>query len=166
MRHRHRLYFHPPRKPVDDEKGEGKGGSQVQGAGNGTGGEQHNDDIPAWAKAIIESTNAVKTRLDAMDGKRITETRKQKLSEITKRLPESIRKAYDRTPVEKLSDDEFNQLVTDVTTEVDGIMGSVRSKGAVFSIPNGGQQAPAQLTEAQVKAITNRTGAPAEGQPF
>lgn len=153
-------------KPVDDDKGDGKSGEKGAGAGDGAGGDGNKDEIPAWAQALIESTNAVKTRLDAMDGNRITETRKQKLSEITQRLPENIRKAYDRTPVDKLSDEEFNQLVTDVTTEVDGIVGSMRSKGAVFNVPPGGQQAPAQLTEAQMKAITSRTGAPAEGQPF
>ena len=153
-------------KPIEDDKGDGKGGNKGAGAGDGAGGDGKKDEIPAWAQALIESTNAVKTRLDAMDGNRITETRRQKLSEITQRLPENIRKAYDRTPVDKLSDEEFNQLVTDVTTEVDGIVGSMRSKGAVFNVPPGGQQVPAQLTEAQMKAITSRTGAPAEGQPF
>lgn len=153
-------------KPIEDDKGDGKGGNKGAGAGNDAGGDGNKDEIPAWAQALIESTNAVKTRLDAMDGNRITETRRQKLSEITQRLPENIRKAYDRTPVDKLSDEEFSQLVTDVTTEVDWIVGSMRSKGAVFNVPPGGQQAPAQLTEAQMKAITSRTGAPAEGQPF
>lgn len=153
-------------KPVDTGQGEGKNGGQGAGAGSGAGGSSQEEEAPAWAKPFIQSINDVKTRLDAMDGNRITETRKQKLSEITQRLPENLRKAYDRTPVDKLTDDEFTKLLTDVTTEVDGIMGSVRAKGAVFSIPNGGQQAPAQLTEAQKNAITNRTGAPAEGQPF
>lgn len=128
---------------------------------------QKTEDMPDWAKALIDSNKTVMERLNAMDGDRVTAERKQKLSEIIQRLPENLRKGYDRISVDRLKDDEFNTLLSDVTLEVEGIVKDAGKKGAVFGMPPvGGQQPPKTLTEAQLKAITNRTGAPAEGQPF
>ena len=67
-----------------------------------------------------------------MDGDRTTATRKQQLSTIIEKLPENLRKAYERTPVDGLTDEQFNTLVGEITTEVDGIVNDTRAKGAVF----------------------------------
>lgn len=124
-------------------------------------------DVPAWAKTIIDNQNALKERLDTMDGDRITTIRRQKISEITQRLPEHLRKAYERTPVEKLTESEFESLTNDIATEVEAIVKDSNIKGAVFGMPSvGGNQQQKTLTEAQIKAISSRTGAPSEGQPF
>ena len=67
------------------------------------GGEQ----VPAWAQALIESNKTITERLNKMDGDRTTATRKQQLSTIIEKLPENLRKAYERTPVDGLTDEQY-----------------------------------------------------------
>ena len=150
-------------KPIENND---KGGGQGDGTGSGNAAASDNN-TPEWAKAIIESNKALKERLDAMDGDRITSIRRQKISEITQKLPEHLRKAYDRTPVDKLTEEEFQSLTQEISTEVEAIVKDSNIKGAVFGMPSvGGKQQQNTLSEAQVKAISNRSGAPEEGQPF
>ena len=125
--------------------------------------------VPAWAQTLIDSNKKLNERLDKMDGERTTATRKQKLSEVIAKLPEELRKPYERTAIDNLSDDEFNTLVGEITTEVESISGSIAAKGAVFGRPaaNGVKPNPNALTEEQEKAISFREGKPKEGQqPF
>lgn len=125
--------------------------------------------VPAWAQALIESNNSLKNELAQMKTDRTTETRKQQISTLIEKLPENLRKAYSRTPVDGLTDEQFTTLVGEITTEVGDIQSSIQQKGAVFGKPaaqNGGNQG-AELTKEQVAAITQRDGsAQGQGQPF
>lgn len=139
-----------------------------------TGGEQSNggsatnqqtggtEEIPAWAQKLFD-------RLDAQDAARTTETRKQQLNAIIGKLPESMRKAYERLPLDKYSAEEFTTLLGEVTTEVEGIANDTAARGAVFGKPsaNTGGQNTTELSDAQKAAISRREGIPAAGQqPF
>ena len=125
--------------------------------------------VPAWAQALIDSNNSLKNELAQMKTARTTETRKQQISTLIEKLPENLRKAYSRTPVDGLTDEQFKTLVGEITTEVGDIQSSIQQKGAVFGKPaaqNGGNQG-AELTKEQVAAITQRDGsAQGQGQPF
>lgn len=126
--------------------------------------------VPAWAKQLIESNKTLSERLNKMDGERTTATRKQQLSAVYQKLPENLRKPYERISVDTLSDEEFTALVSEVTTEVDGLVSEINSKGAVFGRPTahsgGGNQADA-LTKEQEAAIAIREGKKSDdGQPF
>ena len=125
--------------------------------------------VPAWAQALIESNNSLKNELAQMKTARTTETRKQQISTLIEKLPENLRKAYSRTPVDGLTDEQFTALVGEITTEVGDIQSSIQQKGAVFGKPaaqNGGNQG-AELTKEQLAAITQRDGAAqGQGQPF
>lgn len=125
--------------------------------------------VPAWAQALIESNNSLKNELAQMKTDRTTETRKQQISALIEKLPENLRKAYSRTPVDGLTDEQFTALVGEITTEVGDIQSSIQQKGAVFGKPaaqNGGNQG-AELTKEQVAAISQRDGAAqGQGQPF
>lgn len=125
--------------------------------------------VPAWAQALIDSNNSLKNELAQMKTARTTETRKQQISTLIEKLPENLRKAYSRTPVDGLTDEQFTALVGEITTEVGDIQSSIQQKGAVFGKPaaqNGGNQG-AELTKEQVAAITQRDGsAQGQGQPF
>lgn len=125
--------------------------------------------VPAWAQALIESNNSLKNELAQMKTDRTTETRKQQISTLIEKLPENLRKAYSRTPVDSLTDEQFTALVGEITTEVGDIQSSIQQKGAVFGKPaaqNGGNQG-AELTKEQVAAISQRDGAAqGQGQPF
>lgn len=125
--------------------------------------------VPAWAQALIDSNNSLKNELAQMKTARTTETRKQQISTLIEKLPENLRKAYSRTPVDGLTDEQFTTLVSEITTEVGDIQSSIQQKGAVFGKPaaqNGGNQG-AELTKEQLAAITQRDGsAQGQGQPF
>lgn len=125
--------------------------------------------VPAWAQALIDSNNSLKNELAQMKTDRTTESRKQQISTLIEKLPENLRKAYSRTPVDGLTDEQFTALVGEITTEVGDIQSSIQQKGAVFGKPaaqNGGNQG-AELTKEQVAAISQRDGAAqGQGQPF
>lgn len=120
------------------------------------------EDTPAWVKALTD-------RLDRLEASKTAENRKQQLGKVIDRLPENLRKAYERLPLGGYSDEQFSTVLGEITTEVEGIVGETAAKGGVFGKPsvangNNNQQA---LTEAQLKAISHREGVPAQGEnPF
>lgn len=138
------------------------GGAQP---GNGTaattttGGEEQ---IPAWAQKLFD-------RLDAQETARTTESRKQQLNAVISKLPETMRKAYERIPLDKYTEEEFTTMLGEVTTEVEGIANETAARGGVFGKPsaNNGGSTKTELTDAQKAAISHREGVPASGeQPF
>ena len=132
------------------------------------GGAEANE-IPAWAKAIIDTNKTIVDRMNKLDEDRITATRRQQIDKLVENLPENLKKAYGRTPVDGLTDDQFTALVGEITAEVSDISTTITQKGAVFGQPsnNGGAVNNTQLSEDQVKAISARQGtAGADQQPF
>ena len=90
---------------------------------------EETETVPSWAKTHIESNQKLRERLDKMDGERTTADRKQQLSKVVAKLPANLRKAYDRISVDKLTDEEFNAMVGDVKTEVEGMILTSTQKG-------------------------------------
>ena len=131
---------------------------------------EQDGDMPAWAKALVDSNKALTDKLNALEGDRITASRKAKLSAVVEKLPETLRKAYERTPVDKITDEEFETLLGEITTEVDGLATTVQAKGSVFGKPsaqNGRQaQQTAELSKEQIDAINKRDTVSKENQPF
>ena len=118
---------------------------------------------------MIEQNKTLTDRIAKMEGQRTTDNRKQQLSTIIAKLPEKLRKPYERITLDSLSDEQFNTLVTEVTTEVEGIANDINSKGAVFGRPtaNSGGNQGNELTKEQQDAIAHRDGSvKGEGQPF
>lgn len=120
------------------------------------------DETPAWAKRLIE-------RIDRMESAKTTETRAQQLNAVIGKLPDNLRKAYERLPVDKYTDEDFNKLIGEISTEVEGIVDDTAARGGVIGKPSAsqGSQTTTELTEAQKAAISRREGIPAsDGQPF
>lgn len=148
---------------IDGGTGEQNGGTTK--ANPPAGGEQ----IPAWAQALIDSNKKVMERMDKMEGDRTTATRKQQLTTIIEKLPENLRKGYERISVDSLSEEQFNTLVGEINAEVEGIVNDARAKGAVFGKPSaqsGAGNQGGELTKEQQDAIAHRESKPADGQPF
>ena len=83
--------------------GSGQGGAPVQTPqGGGT-----DPVLLQTLQSLQESNKKLSERLDRMDSERTTSTRKQQLSGIIAKLPESLRKAYERTPVDGMTDEEI-----------------------------------------------------------
>lgn len=94
-----------------------------------------NPDVPAWAKALLDSNKALAEKLSNIEGEKVTTTRKQKLDAIIQKLPENLRKPYSRLPVKDYTDEEFETLTAEITTEVETIAKETTAKGAVFGRP-------------------------------
>lgn len=125
--------------------------------------------MPEWAKQLVKENKTLSERLGRMDGERITAERKQKLSAVFKKLPENLRKPYERMSVDKLSDEEFTTLVGEITAEVEEIASSVKSKGAVFGRPaaHQGTDNSQELSKEEQEAIAAKNTSLKDGeQPF
>lgn len=123
---------------------------------------------PEWARALIDSNRQLTERLNKMETERAAAGRKTQLSAVLAKLPENLRKGYERISVDGLDDEEFSALLEEVRGEVEGIVGSVGAKGAVFGRPtaHGGHGGDGKLTAEQEAAIAKREGGTGEGQPF
>ncbi len=143
-------------KPVETNNQQPTGGAQQQPANQGGA-----DESTALLKQLL-------ARMDKLESDRTATSRKEQLNALTSKLPENLRKVYDRYPVEKYTDEEFNTLIADVTTEVEGFADDEAAKGGVFGKPsaaNGGNKT--ELSEAQIAAISHRDGQAKDGaQPF
>ncbi len=126
------------------------------------------EDMPQWAKAIVETNAKLQQQLSAMSSERITNDRKQQLSAVVEQLPEHLQKPYARMKLDGLSDEEFKTTLEDVKTEVGGIVDNLKQSGLVFARPLAGENKDAQeLSKAQLEAITHRDGtASKDDQPF
>lgn len=129
------------------------------------------EDTPAWAKALMEQNKALTDRIAKMEGASVTADRKQRVSAIVAKLPETLRKPYERIALDTMTADEFNALATELTAEVDGIASDITAKGAVFGRPTdkgGNQGNDTALTKEQQEAIAHRdsVAVSGEGQPF
>lgn len=118
---------------------------------------------------LLEQNKKLNERLDRMDSERTTTTRRQQLSSIVSKLPEKLRKPYERMAIDNLTDDDFNTLVGEVTKEVNDLANDINSKGAVFSTPTANYQGgkDGELTKEQIDAINHREGVIKDNQqPF
>lgn len=93
------------------------------------------DDTPSWAKKILDNQQNLEKRITAMEGDKVATTRKQKLEAIIGKLPEELRKPYARTSYKELSDEDFETLTNDISTEVEGLLKKENARGAVFGRP-------------------------------
>lgn len=143
-----------------------KEGKAISGGGSSEGAtktkENEGDDVPAWAKALMSDIAALKTS-------KVTNDRKTQLNAVIGKLDEPLRKAYERLPLDKYSDEDFTNMLTEITTEVEGIANDDNARGGVFGRPsaNQGNGKNDELTKAQLDAINYREGVQTgDGQPF
>lgn len=95
-----------------------------------------NEDAPAWGKALLEQYKTLAERLNNIETEQTSTNRRKQLSAEIAALPASLRKAYERTNIDTLTDEEFSTLLTEVKTEVEQIGNDINAKGAVFGQPN------------------------------
>lgn len=141
-------------KPTNGGKPNGNATEPDKNGGQG-------DDVPAWAQALIGAVAELKAS-------KTTNDRKQQLNEVIGNVSEPLRKAYERLPLDKLTDEEFTQTLSEIKTEVEGFADDEQARGGVFGKPTvlqGGKKE--ELTKEQMDAIAHRDGIPADGeQPF
>jgi len=117
-----------------------------------------NKDVPAWAQALIEDNKRFKEMFEGDKKERLTASRKQKLNAVIEKLPASLRKAYERTSIDTLTDEEFDTLITEVEAEVGEIGNNIQARGAVIGQPAKVHNKTTQNTasEAEVDAVVGK----------
>ena len=161
---KHGLKDGKPADADDATKHKGEGGADTKDQKGKT-----DEETPAWAAALIEQNRTLSERLNKMETERTSAGRKAKLEAIYGKLPQPLRKSYERIDIDTLSDEDFTKLSTEIASEVEEIGKTIKSKGAVFSTPShsAGGAGEKELTKEQIEAINHRDGVRSnEGQPF
>jgi phage shock protein A len=115
------------------------------------------DDAPAWAKSLLDSNKELTDTLARMQQEKTTLSRREQLAAITGKLPEHLRRPYNRISVEGVTDEQFASLTAEVKEEVDNLLKETSAQGAVFGRPKAkgvdtsGKTEPA--SEAEVEAL-------------
>lgn len=118
--------------------------------------EDNNDDMPAWAKAMLESNKKLAEQVAVMTAEKHTAARKQRLDAIINRLPERDRRGYARTSFADLSDEDFDTLLDDINNEVEETLKDNQTTGTTFRAPfhrQGGDTTKKEATKAEVDAV-------------
>lgn len=129
-------------------------------------GDDHNnepgdddDDMPAWAKAIVESNQKLREELNTLNTDKLMQSRKQQFDALINKLPEKERRGYARTAYKDLSDEEFTSLLDEVGNEVDERLKETQTMGATFSTPfhrQANQRKAGEATDKEVEAVVGK----------
>lgn len=142
-----------------------KDGKVIEGGDHANGKEQPElgDDAPAWAKALAAQNQRLEEKLNKYESERTTSSRRKELNAIIEKLPENLRKPYERMAIDALSDEEFATLKTDVESEVTSISNDLQARGAVFGQPtksvgkqNAGGGNSKEATDAEADAVVGK----------
>jgi len=135
---------------------EEKGGGNPNPANTGG----NNEEVPAWAKTLIDANTDLKKELATFKTEKVTGSRKEQLNELIKTLPENFQKPYSRIDLSSKTDDEFIAFMDEVKGEVEETMKEVKSLGYQFTPPGSGSSDPdpTQASKDEVKAALKAAG--------
>ena len=105
---------------------------------NGDNGD-NGDDMPEWAKKMLGGFEGIQKKLEALETDKVTGSRKSRLDEKLKDAPDSLRNMIAKNfgKMKFDSDDDFDEYLTDVSTQVetfvkdekiDGVSGNNKSQ--------------------------------------
>ena len=114
--------------------------------------------MPAWAQALVDSNKKLAERLAAIDGERTATTRRGKLDELLKDLPEQLRKPYQRIDLTSMTDEAFDTLMGELPNEIGELQKTTAGNQAVFGRPRNASQTSTpkntnEASEAEVDAV-------------
>ena len=117
--------------------------------------EPKNDDVPAWAKGLIDSNKALSEKLATIELGKTTSTRKETLEAKLKDAPATIKaktlKDFDR--MQFVTDDDFAAYLTETETDLGAVTQEFANKGlAGHSSPLTGGGATEASLDADIKA--------------
>lgn len=128
--------------PGDDDPGDGgdddKGGKK-SGAKKPT--NKKDDDESALAallKKLDAKLDAQAAEIAAMKKGEVSKTRKARVADLIKGLTDVQKKAYNRIPVDDLSDEDFDAMIGEITEEVSELSRDNKAGGGIFGLPLGG----------------------------
>ena len=114
----------------------------------------------AFSKEMNQKFQTVSDEVSAIKTGRISEGRKAKLADAIKDLKDSQKKPYGRIKVDSMTDDEFDNFLSEVKEEVSDIISENRASGGVITPALGGRHAPSgpvkEATDAEIQALVDK----------
>lgn len=128
----------------DGKKVENGGGTsnpnEKEGAG-GNGEENKGGDLTAQISAAVAAAmKPLNDKLAALEGEKLTNSRKSTLDGILKDAPDTIRQRYEKDFARMTfkDDEDFNGWIGEITPDVEKITSDYQAKGGVVGRPKGG----------------------------
>ncbi len=116
------------------------------------------NDTPPWAQALIDSNKALSDKVIAMEGAKVTDTRKSRLDAVIATIPDHLKKPYQRMTIDSLKDSDFDQLLDEVTAEAEIIIANDKAKGSIFQPPLGGGMSTSKPSDKDAEAVAKSIG--------
>lgn len=121
------------------------------------------DDMPAWARALIDGQTRLNERLDGIEKGKQADVRKSKFLDTIKDAPDKFReraeKAFGRYTFK--DDDDFNSFLEELAEEAEEAKGEAETKGAIVTPPKGGNKGGNEYKPSaamQARAERNKAG--------
>lgn len=94
--------------------------------------------MSSMLKDLTGKIEGLGNELAVIKSGRIAESRKAKVDSVIKNLRESQKKAYSRIPLDKMTEDEFDSFLSEISEEVNDIVAENKASGSSFNPPIGG----------------------------
>lgn len=105
-------------------------------------GKDNKDEMPSWAKQIMEGQSRLNERLDSFEKGKTADVRKSKFLETVKDAPEKFRqraeKAFNRYSFK--DDEDFASYLEELAEEVEDAKADAETKSATVTPPKGGNK--------------------------
>lgn len=125
--------------------------------------QKKSDDMPEWAKKILESNEALKSELAAFKGEKVTDTRKSKLEKLLKdagTFGTRTLKSFGKMKFE--NDEEFEEFFSEVEEDLKSFNQERANAGlgrlgapAMGGAPGKKEEKPNVLTDDEIKEIAS-----------
>lgn len=122
--------------PDGEEDPEGKG--QKSNAKKSPKKDEEESELFKLIKKMSDKLDQQAGEIASMKKGEVSKTRKARVAETIKGLSEIQKKAYQRIPVEDLSDEDFDSLIEEITGEASELTKENKAGGGIFGLPLGG----------------------------
>lgn len=149
--------------PDKDKKGKKDDDPDEDGKGKGKKDNKEDDDMPSWARALIDGQTRLNERLDGIEKGKQADARKSKFLEAIKDAPEKFRERAEKKFARYTfkDDEDFETYLEELAEEVEEVSTAEETKGAIVNPPKGGNKGGSgnYQPSAAMKARTERNKA-------
>ena len=129
-------------KKDDTDKDQKDDKDDKDGKGKGKKDNKEGDDMPSWARALIDGQKRLNERLDGIEKGKQADVRKSKFLEAIKDAPEKFRERAEKKFARYTfkDDEDFEAYLEELAEEVEEVSATEETKGAVVNPPKGGNK--------------------------
>lgn len=113
-------------------------------------------EMPAWAKALVTSTQALAKGLESIQGEKVTSTRKQQYEKVLEGTSDTfkVKALKDFGKMKFETDDEFTEFLTDAETDAADFIQEASNNGLTNQTPvRGVKIIPGKVKEASKEEV-------------